>query len=445
MQTHTTIDGTADCAEPRGKLAPWFLVIFLGLLLLPRLAVAENWPMWRGPRGDGTSMETNVPVHWSPTENIAWRVAIPGKGHASPIVWEDRVFVVTCLPPSQERVLVCLDRRTGVRRWQRTVVQAPLENHHPLNSRASSTPATDGRRVYVTFLEPDGSRVPYQADRHVTPGHMVVAAYGLDGQLSWKTRPGRFASIHGYCSHPVLFEELVIVNGDHDGDAYLVALDRETGKVRWKVDRENKTRSYSTPIIRQIGDRTQMILSGSLCVASYDPRDGRRHWIIDGPTEQFVASVVYNGRFVLMTAGFPDRHILAIRPDGSGNVTDSHVQWRTTRACAYVPSPIVVGPYFLVVADNGVASCFEANSGRRLWLQRVGKGYSSSLVAAEGLVYFTSDDGITKVVRPGESFQLVAQNEIGETCSSSFAVSQGQLFLRGQTHLFCIGDGAASD
>jgi outer membrane protein assembly factor BamB len=240
----------------------------------------------------------------------------------------------------------------------------------------------------------------------------------------------------------VLFEDMVIINGDHDGDAYLVALDRATGRVRWKVGRENKTRSYSTPLIRQIGDRTQMILSGSMCVASYDPRNGSRHWIIDGPTEQFVASVVYNGKLVFMTAGFPDRHILAIRPDGTGNVTESHVVWRTTRACSYVPSPIVVGPYFLVVADNGIASCYMANSGRRLWLERLGKGYSSSLVEADGLVYFTSDDGITTVVRPRESLDIVAKNEIGQSCSASLAVSQGQLFLRGETHLFCIGNGA---
>jgi outer membrane protein assembly factor BamB len=411
----------------------------LALLLLPRLVVAENWPMWRGPRGDGTSTETNIPLRWGPTENIAWRVAIPGQGHASPIIWEDHVFVVTCVPQTEERILLCLDRKTGATRWQQTVVRAPLENLHPLNSRASSTPATDGQRVYVTFLQPDGTRVPYQQDRNVTPGHIVVAAYDFDGRQQWKVRPGRFSSIHGFCSHPVLFEDMVIVNGDHDGDAYLVALDRATGQVRWKVDRENKTRSYSTPLIRQIGDRTQMILSGSMCVASYDPRDGSRHWIIDGPTEQFVASVVYNGQLVFMTAGFPDRHILAIRPDGHGNVTDSHIQWRTTRGCAYVPSPVVIGPYFLVVADNGVASCFEANRGRRLWLERLGKGYSSSLVAVNGLVYFTSDDGITTVIRPGEALDVVAKNEIGQACSSSFAVSQGQLLLRGQTHLFCIG------
>ena len=205
--------------------------------------------------------------------------------------------------------------------WQQTVLQSPLEDKHQLNSFASSTPATDGQLVYVTFL-----------DR----SEMVVAAYDY-GRQKWLVRPGAFSSKHGYCSCPVLFEDKVIVNGDHDGDAYLVALDRATGKTVWKIDRENKTRSYSTPIIRQIDGRTQMILSGSKCVASYDPHDGSRHWIIDGPTEQFVASMVYNGKLLFLTAGFPELHMMAIRPDGSGNVTDTHIAWRTRKGGQLCP------------------------------------------------------------------------------------------------------------
>lgn len=400
---------------------------------------AENWPGWRGPRGDGTSVEKNVPLRWNGKsgENVAWKVPLPGTGHSSPIVWEDRVFVVSCLPDTEERALLCLDRKTGQTLWQQIVLHAPLEKKHDLNSFASGTPATDGTLVYVTFLEPD-----FGSQKERTPGNLVVAAYDFSGEQRWLVKPGRFASAHGFCSSPVLFEDTLIVNGDHDGDSYIAALDRQTGATKWKVSREHKTRSYVTPIIREIGGRTQMILSGSKSVVSYDPRTGQKHWWMDGPTEQFVASLVFNGDLLFLTAGFPEHHILAIRPNGMGNVTDSHIVWRTTKSCSYVPSPIVIDKYFLVTSDDGIGSCFEAASGDRLWNKRLGKHYSASAVTANGLAYFLADDGIMKVVRPGAELDVVAENELGEFCYASPAISQGQLFVRGEKNLFCIGIGA---
>jgi len=413
-------------------------VFAISLTASANICQAENWPMWRGPRGDGTSHEQDVPVRWSASENIAWKVRLPGEGHASPIVWEDRVFTVSCLPEKKERALLCLDRKTGEVRWQVSVLAARLENIHRLNSRASSTPATDGKRVYVTFLEPDGSQKLFKPGRYITPGKIVCAAYDLEGKLLWRVRPGEFSSIHGFCSPPVPYEDKILINGDHDGESYLVALSKKDGGIVWKVPRENHTRSYSTPIVRKIDGREQMILAGNQCVASYDPDTGDRHWIIDGPTEQFVASVVYNGEYVFMTCGYPDRHMLAIRPDGEGNVTDSHIVWRTTESASYVPSPIAAGPYFLVVSDRGIASQFDAQTGERLWRERLGRGYSASLVSAGGLVYFTADDGVTKVVRPGPEFEVVAENDIREQVSASPAISHGQFFLRGYEHLYCI-------
>ena len=352
-----------------GVLAISLSVISLGTFGATRCAVAENWPGWRGPRNDGSSLEDDVPVRWNGEsgENIAWKTALPGRGHSSPIVWEDRVFLVSCLEEEQSRLLLCLDRDSGKLLWRRTVIEAPLEKKHKLNSCASGTPVTDGRLVYVTFLAPDASSA-----KGPTPGDMVAAAYDFQGQRRWLVKPGRFASVHGYCSSPVLFQDTVIINGDHDGDSYIAALESATGAIRWKASRENKTRSYVTPIIREIDGRTQMVLSGSKHVAGYDPHDGSLLWKIDGPTDQFVASMVYNGKYWFLTAGFPEHHILAIRPDGRGNVTDTHIAWRTTKGCAYVPSPIVSGSYFLVVSDTGLASCFEAATGARLWMERLG-------------------------------------------------------------------------
>jgi outer membrane protein assembly factor BamB len=405
-----------------------YSLILAPLLLLgaSQPSSAENWPMWRGLRLDGTSAEKHVPVHWSATSNVLWKTELPGVGHASPIVWGDDVFTVTAVPEQQARVLLCLGRTDGKVRWQQTVITSPMEKKHSLNSHASSTPATDGERVYVAFL-----------DRN----EMVVAAYDFTGRQRWGVRPGNFSSMHGFCSSPILYKDKVIVNGDHDGDSYLVALDRSTGKTLWKVPRKNKTRSYCVPIIRELSGRTQMVLSGDKCVASYDPNDGKNHWMMDGPTEQFVASIVYNQKanLLFVTGGFPDHHILALKPDGEGDITKADkIAWRTNKGVSYVPSPIAEGDYFLVVSDSGVGHCFEAGTGRLAWQERMGE-HHASLVSANGLVYFLNDNGVMNVVRPGPEFRRVAQNEIGEKTFASPAISDGRLFLRGDKHLFCIG------
>ena len=394
------------------------------VVVLPSPALGENWPAWRGPRGDGTSLEKNVPIRWSGAKNIVWKVPIPGKGHASPIIWENHIFVVTALKEKNQRILMCLARTTGKVRWRRIVLVSPLERIHKLNSYASSTPATDGRKIYVSFLDRD---------------KMFIVAYDFEGNKIWQVRPGVFSSMHGYCSSPVLWKDKVIINGDHDGPAYIIALDRDTGKTIWKTPRPNMTRSYCTPIIRHVDGRNQMVLSGSKCVASYDPDTGSQHWLIDGPTEQYVASLVYNGELLFMTCGFPDLYMQLIRPNGRGNVTNTHVVWQTDRDCSYVPSPIAFGKYFLVVSDSGVATCLNAKTGQTLWRQRLGGRHSASLVSADGLVYFLSDKGVTTVVKPGPNFQLAARNKLGEETYASPAISAGKMFLRGVKHLYCIG------
>lgn len=407
----------------RFGLRLWLALLPLSLSLAAN-AAAENWPCWRGPRLDGTSQESGVPTHWNATNNVRWQTELPGAGHASPIVWDDRVFTVSARPEAQDRLLLCLDRRTGKPVWQQTVLNAPLERKHGLNSYASSTPATDGEKVYVAFLDRD---------------RMFVAAYDFGGRQRWVARPGAFASMHGFCSPPLLYDDKVILNGDHDGDSYLVALSRADGRVLWKTPRENHTRSYCAPFLRSIAGRQQMVLSGDKCVASFNPDTGTRLWVIDGPTEQFVASPVYSERcgLLFITGGYPDHHILAIRPDGAGNVTQTHIAWRTTRGAAYVPSPIIAGDYFLTITDAGVAHCFAAKTGDLLWTQRLGAQHAS-LVSAGGHVYFLNDKGVTTVVQPGPQFRRVAENSIGEKCFASPAISRRQLFLRGERRLFCI-------
>lgn len=410
------------------------IVGMVGLLfgLLTVELPAENWPGWRGPRGDGSSLDKNVPTEWSESENVAWKVAVPGVGHSSPIIWGDHLFLTTCLLEQEERRLICLDRQTGQTRWMRTVLQSPLERKHALNSHASSTPVTDGEQVYVSFLDRES---------------MSIAAYDFEGHQQWAVNPGPFASMHGYCASPILYQDTVIINGDHDGEAYLIALEKDSGKTRWKTMRENKTRSYGTPLIREIEGRTQMLLSGSKCVASYDPHDGSRHWIIDGPTEQYVASLVYDGELVYLTCGFPREHLMGIRPTGAGNVTDSHVVWHhPTKDAAYVPSPAVVNGYFVIADDFGSVACYASQSGEFQWREKLARHYSASILEANGLLYLLADRGLERdeagvatLIRPGPALDIVAKNLLDEPFFASPAVHEGQLFLRGEKHLYCIG------
>jgi outer membrane protein assembly factor BamB len=405
-----------------------YSITLLALFVSSEFARSENWPVWRGPRGDGTSLEKNVPIHWSGTSNVLWKTELPGVGHASIVVWKEKLFTVAAIPETEERVLLCADRKQGKILWRQAVIKSPLERKHRLNSHASSTPATDGKLVYVAFLD---------------VAEMVVAAYGLDGKQKWLVRPGAFSSMHGFCSSPLLYKDTVIVNGDHDGDSYIVALDRKTGKTIWKTPRQNKTRSYCVPLIRDMAGRTQMVLSGDKSVTSYDPATGKLIWMMDGPTEQFVASPVYSEKtkFVYITGGYPEHHILAVRPDGTGDVTKSHIVWRTNKGAAYVPSPIIEGDYFLIVSDSGVAHCFDAATGNLAWQERTGEQHAS-LVSASGLVYFLNDEGVTRVVKPGPAYEVVAENTLGEGCFASPAISDGNIFLRGDKHLFCIGQRA---
>lgn len=405
----------------------FLLPVFL-LLSAASLLQAENWPQWRGPRLDGVSLDKGFPKELT-EKNIAWQVELPGEGHASPILWGDRLFTVAVLAEEQARVLQCLNRASGELLWQAEVLKTGLEGKHRLNSHASSTPATDGERIYTAFLD---------------QAQVVISAHDFSGKPVWQVRPGTFASKHGFCSSPILFEDKVIVNCDHDGPGYMVALARTDGRELWRVARPNQTRSYCVPLIREMAGRVQMVLTGSHCVTSYDPRTGALLWMMDGPTEQFVASPVYDEKsgLLLLSGGFPEHHILAIEPDGVGDVTATHIRWRTNKGVAYVPSPVCVGGWFLIVSDSGIGHCFEARTGKIMWEERL-KEHHASLVAAEGRAYFINDFGLMRVVKPGKKYDLLSEMELEEKVFASPALSEGQIFVRGSKHLFCLGKPSA--
>ncbi len=355
----------------------------------PPSSLPKIGPPKRGPRLDGTSTETHIPTHWSGTDNVAWKTDDSRhRPFIADYLMATACFVTSCIEKDEERrrlrgCFYCVERKNGKILWERNVVTSGLEKKHKLNSFASSTPATDGHYVWVTFLE-------YP--------NMVVACYDYEGKEVWRKSPGKLTSVHGFCTSPVLHKNLVILNGDQDapkdGQAYIVALDKKTGEAKWRADRPNKTRSYCTPILIESKGKpgvTQLVLSGSKCVTSYNADTGKLLWIIDGPTEQYVASLVYLDGILFLTTGFPEYHLMGIHPDGAGDVTKTQVAWHhgklPPKEASYVPSPIAYDGHFFVVSDLGYLTCLEAATGKKLWMEKMGKHHNVALAGPGGRTF----------------------------------------------------------
>ncbi len=404
------------------------LAIAVGLIGMLGLVQAEDWPGWRGPRGDGTSLETGLPTRWSATEGIAWKVAVPGSGHSSPVVWGDRVFLTSCLDETEERLLLCFDRKDGALLWKRVVVRSALEGKNRENSYASATPYTDGESVCVTFL--DGEEV-------------LVAAFDFDGKPLWETRPGTFKSQWGFSHSPVAMGDRLFMSGYSKGENFVAAMNRADGEVLWKTagDAELASQSYSPPLVRRMAGRDQLVVPGNHGVTSYDPADGSVIWSIGGLSNDSVISPVFHEKsgLLLSCTSWPKKILYAIRPDGSGDVTETKVVWSTSEGAPYVPSPIAVGDWFFTSSFVGTSAyCYEAATGEVLWKQSMGLHHASP-VYADGLLYFLNDNGETHVVRAAAEYELVAKNDLGEKAYASPAISGGQIFIRGFEHLYCIG------
>ncbi len=355
-----------------------------------------------------------------------WKTTIAGLGHSSPVVWDDRIFLTTALEDTQERVLLSLDRKTGAVLWQQAVVRSALEAKNNENSYASATPTTDGRSVYVTFLDEEG---------------VVVAAYDFGGKQLWLVHPGRFKSQWGFSHTPVLFENKVIVVCYSKGENFVVAVSQADGQTVWKTKAENASQSYSAPLVRELDGRAQIIAPGNKSVTSYDPHTGKVLWFVDGLADDSVITPVYSAKadLLLSCTSWPAKTLVAIRPDGDGNVTSTKVVWKTSEGAPYVPSPVAVGDWFFTSSFTGKAAhCYEAATGNILWKEPLGLHHASP-VAGNGLVYFLNDDGVMHVVRAGPKYELVARNELGEKTYASPALSDGQIFLRSFKNLYCIG------
>ena len=404
------------------------VIAVVGIGLLGLNLQAENWPQFRGPRGDGTSAEKGVPTRWSSTENIAWKGAIPGEGHSSPVVWGESVLVTSANRETGDRTLVRVDAKTGKILWEKKLFTAPRESMHRENSSASSTPATDGKLVFTSFQ--NGNKVD-------------LRAYDFEGKEVWAVQPLSFSGQHGYSYSPVVFEDLLLLDCRQEGEAAILGLDKRTGKERWRAKPSHSRISHITPLIIHDGEKHQMIVSGSHETASYDPRTGQQIWWCEGPSEVSVAGMVFGDELLFVTSGYPDRSRMAIRVDGMGDVSETHVKWRLRRQATYVPSPVYYEGHVYSVMDEGMMTCINLESGEPVWQERLGGRFRSSLLLADNLIYATNDEGVTTVLEATpEGLREVAKNQLGEFCYTTPAISNGRIYIRTAENLYCVTAGS---
>jgi len=398
---------------------------------LTSVPAAAQWPQFRGPEGQGHSQERGLPLTWAESLNVRWKSQVPGLGWSSPVVANGRVWLTSAVEqPDADRDkrgislrALAYDVETGKQVVNVEVFRIPNDRRdiNPKNSWASPTPIIDGDRVYVHF------------------GADGTAALSWSGEILWKDR-FEYQSQHGAGGSPVIHGDLLIFNCDGSDAAFVIALDKHTGKRRWKTTRGVPTdQAYTTPLVIRVGDQQQLISVGAFRVRAYDPQTGKEIWRVrydegfsNVPRPVFAHGLVY------ITTGFQQPELLAIRPDGRGDVTKTHVAWSLKRGVPHTPSPLIVGDELYVVNDGGIASCIDARSGTVVWQQRLGGTYSASPVFADGRIYFLAEHGMTTVIAPGRQFRRLAVNSLDGGTLASLAVSSGSLFIRTDSHLYRV-------
>jgi len=391
---------------------------------------ALDWPAWRGPTRDGIAAPgQNAPVQWTETEGILWKVATPGRGHGSPTVVGDRIYLATADPAQKTQFVLCLDRRTGKLVWQKEVHSGGADpGKHSNSSAASSTVACDGERLFINFLN---------------GGAVHTTALTLDGKVLWQRKVCDFVTHQGFASSPVIEESLVLVSADNRGGGVIAGLDRETGRTVWSQSRPQLP-NYTTPAIVRAGGRTQMVVAGCNLISSFDPATGRKLWEVNGSTEECVATVVSDGVRIFASGGYPKNHTVAIVADGSGKVS-----WQNN-ARVYVPSMIAKAGHLYSVMDAGMAVCWKSDTGEELWKERLGGDFFASPVMVGNRIYASNVGGKTFVFEATpKTFKLLAQNQLGDEAYASPVICGGRIFLRvakrgekRQEFLYCIGKGS---
>ena len=413
--------------------------------LAPQKSANENWPRFRGPNGQGHSIETGLPLHWSATSNIAWKTSIPGDGWSSPIVWDEKIFLTSALENGTKCHVICVNATSGKILWDKHVFDQQPRHKEGKNSYATPTPTTDGKNVFAVFG--DGS----------------VVALTMGGDILWTNREVQFYSRHGLGASPILYDDLLIMS--YDGStpvqaagnypqvtdtertgwqipwdkSFIAALDTKTGRRMWTGKRGMSRIAHVTSFIANVDGKDQLISGAGDFLGGFDPKTGERIWNIYAQGEGVTPSPVLGDGMLLASSGFEKTTLRGVKLGGAtGDVTQTHILWEQKKGVPTQPSPIYVKPYLYAITDGGIASCFHPTNGEIIWQERVGGNFCASPVYADGKIYFLSEAGETTVIQAGPDFKVLAKNPLGEKCQASIAISNRRLFIRSDRSLFCV-------
>ncbi len=413
--------------------------LFLGVVLafsLTAAAIGADWSQFRGPTGQGHAEGSHPPTVWGPDKNVKWRTELAGNGWSSPVVAAGKIYLTTAVPqgdggPKADQSLrvVCLDATSGSIVWnvevfQQAAMGAP--NIHSKNSHASPTALVEGDRVFVHF------------------GHMGTACLDVkDGSTVWATQELKYAPVHGNGGSPILVGDHLIFSTDGTDRQVVVALDKTTGKVAWRTPRNAKPAkafSFSTPLLITVKGHEQVISAGSDVVMALDPKTGKEIWRVKYSGYSVVPKPVYGNGMVYLSTGYDSPVFYAIRVDGSGDVTATHVAWTAKKGAPRNASPLLIGDALYLVSDSGLLTCLDAKTGKERWSEGLSGAYSASPVYAGGLVYLLAEDGTGTVFKPGSAYEQVAKNKLGERALASYAVDGDALIIRTAKALYRIED-----
>ena len=437
-------------------------LLIISAVYMPAASAAggpSNWPQWRGPESKGISTDKGLPTEWSPTKNIRWKTAIAGRGHSSPIVWGNRIFLTTSIegaalpkPTAPKHMIgteemqhpdwtgsdhsytfkvMCVDSETGKMIWEQVPYEGPVFDHrHRKNTYASPTPVTDGKYVYAFF------------------GSEGLYCYDFSGKQIWKATLGGIPQLGmGPGSSPVLHENLVIVTCDQDvgKGSFIAALDRMTGKEVWRKPRETRA-TWATPLLIKTPERTELVVSGAETTISYDPKDGKEFWRVKGVESHAIPSPLVGHGLVFLSAGSQAKRAMAVKLGGNGDLTNTpFIVWEYAKGTAYVPSPILYEDYLYLMTDRGILTCLDAKTGQVKYeggRVPVPATFTASPVAFNGMILLTSEDGETFVLKSGPKLEVVRTNSVGEPVYASPAIANGKIYIRGEKNLYCISEGA---
>jgi hypothetical protein len=394
----------------------------------PVTLAPTDWPWWRGPTRDGIAADQKPPLKWSDSESVLWKAPIPGRGHGSPTVVGEQVFLATADHEKETQAVLCFDRQTGKELWQTIVHRGGFKQKgNNKSSWASSTAACDGQRVFINFLH---------------DGAIYTTALTREGKQLWQTKIADYVLHQGFGSSPAVYQSLLIVSADNKGGSgAIVGLDRATGKVAWRQERP-KTPNYTSPIILKVDGRDQLLFTGCDLVTSFEPLSGKKLWEIKGSTTECVTSTVTDGGLIFTSGGYPKNHLAAVRADGSGKIA-----WENNTR-VYVPSMIAHRGHLYAVLDAGVAMCWKSDTGKEIWKGRLGGGFSASPVLVGDLFFATNETGKTFIFKASpEALDLVGENQLGDEVFATPTICGDRIYMRvalnkkgpRQEMLYCLG------